>query len=78
MKIYYFNINLSFMQIDTAGYCSVQMKTTFVFQTPFLYTSALNLYENETRNSRTGCVVDGEFKGFATESGEFIGYPSHD
>jgi hypothetical protein len=80
MKIYYFSINLSFMQTDTAGYCkcSVQLKTTFVFQSQVLYTSALNLYENEITNSRAGCVVDGEFKGFATQSGEFIGYPSHD
>jgi hypothetical protein len=36
------------------------------------------VYENEIRNSRAGCVVGGEFKGIATERGEFIGYPSHD
>jgi len=49
-----------------------------VFHNQVLHTPALYVYENEIRNSRAGCVVDGEFQGFATKSGEFIGYPSHD
>jgi len=81
MKIYYFHINFSFMQTDTAVYCNTGLKwkhITFVFHNQVLYTSTLYVYENEIRNSRASCVVDGEFTGFATESGEFIGYPSHD
>ena len=53
--------------------CSVKWK-----QTTFLFHGLLYVYENEIRNSRAGCAVDGEFKGLAAESEEFIGHPSHD